>query len=174
MILKLRTVLAMICLVGLAHLSFSQAVTLVPWSSGFDSPVDMTNAGDDRLFIVEQDGIIKVVSASGVANSTNFLNISSGVGSGGNEQGLLGLAFHPDYENNGYFFVNYTDNSGNTKICRFEVSATNPDSADASTETLILSVNQDFSNHNGGCIKFGPDGYLYVGVGDGGSGSDPN
>ena len=95
--------------------------------------------------------------------------------SGGGEMGLLGLAFHPDYENNGYFYVNYTVSSPlKTRISRFQVSSENPDSADKNTELILLTFNQPYSNHNGGWIGFGPDdGYLYIGTGDGGSGGDP-
>jgi glucose/arabinose dehydrogenase len=92
----------------------------------------------------------------------------------GSERGLLGLAFDPGYLTNGYFYVNYTNTSGNTQISRFRVSSTNPNRAVKSSEKFILQVQQPFSNHNGGCTRFGPDGYLYIGMGDGGSGGDPN
>ena len=153
--------------------SFAQDVNLDTFATGFNNPVNIQNAGDDRLFIVEQGGVIKVVDASGNTNTTPFLNINSVVGSSGNEQGLLGLAFHPDYATNGFFFVNYTNNSGNTVIARYSVSA-NPDIADANSAQILLTINQPFSNHNGGSVVFGPDGYLYIGMGDGGSGGDPN
>ncbi|MCH8331846.1 MAG: PQQ-dependent sugar dehydrogenase, partial [Bacteroidetes bacterium] len=142
------------------------------WVTGFNRPVDIINAGDSRLFIVEQDGIIKIIDSTGTTNTTPFININARVGSGGNEQGLLGLAFHPNYSTNGYFYVNYTDNSGDTKISRFSVS-TDPDIADDTTEMVILTISQPFSNHNGGGVRFGADGYLYIGTGDGGSGGDP-
>ncbi len=142
------------------------------WLTGFNAPVGLEHAGDgtDRLFVVEQDGAIKVIE-NGVVLGTNFL--TKGGLSGGFEQGLLGLAFHPDYANNGYFFINYTNSAGNTRISRYSVSSTNPNVADASSEQVIMSINQPYSNHNGGCINFGPDGYLYIGMGDGGSGGDP-
>lgn len=141
-------------------------------AGGFDRPVDIANAGDDRLFIVEQDGIIRIIGANGQVLSTPFLNIDPRVGSSGNEQGLLGLAFHPHYADNGFFYVNYTNNSGDTRVSRFRVSA-NTNVADPDSEKILLSVDQPFGNHNGGDLAFGPDGYLYIGLGDGGSGGDP-
>ncbi|MBI4720969.1 MAG: PQQ-dependent sugar dehydrogenase [Chitinivibrionia bacterium] len=103
-----------------------------------------------------------------------FLDIRDRVGSVGNEQGLLGLAFHPLYKDNGYFYVNYTEaTAGRTIVSRFHVSAANPDSADAASELVLLDEVQPFANHNGGCTRFGPDGYLYIGMGDGGGAGDP-
>lgn len=142
-------------------------------ANGFNSPVDLTHAGDERLFVVEQDGRIKIIDENNQVLSTPFLDIDSQVNSNGNEQGLLGLAFHPDYANNGYFFVHYNKNNGDTRISRFTVSGDNPNIADPNSELIILEADQPYSNHNGGCIKFGPDGYLYIGMGDGGSGGDP-
>lgn len=150
----------------------SQTITLEVFASGFSNPVDMKHAGDDRLFVVEQGGIIKILNADGTTNTTPFLNISSDV-SGGSEQGLLGLAFHPDYDTNGYFYVHYTDNGGDTQVSRFTVSTGDPDVADPASEFPIIDYTQPFSNHNGGSLNFGPDGYLYIGSGDGGSGGDP-
>ena len=100
------------------------------------------------------------------------LNIGGRVLSEGNEQGLLGLAFHPNYEDNGYFYVNYTDNNGDTVVARYSVSA-DANVADVDSEQIILQVDQPYGNHNGGHIEFGPDGYLYISLGDGGSGDDP-
>jgi glucose/arabinose dehydrogenase len=143
----------------------------------FNDPLYLTHSGDgtDRIFIVEQDGVIKVFDNSPLsANPKTYLNINDRVSSGG-EMGLLGLAFHPDYENNGYFYVNYTaSNPRRTIISRFQVTS-NPDSADKNSEFEILVFNQPFSNHNGGWIGFGPnDDYLYIATGDGGSGGDPD
>jgi len=142
----------------------------------FSSPVDMQYApdGTDRLFVLEQSGIIKVFENNGNTTTVKtFLDITDRVTSGG-ETGLLGLAFHPDYANNGYFYVDYTTPSPlRTHVSRFQVTS-NPDSADKSSELVLLEVNQPFSNHNGGRVSFGPDGYLYIGLGDGGSGGDPN
>ena len=142
------------------------------FKSGFSSPVDIQNAGDDRLFIVEQAGRIQILNADATINPVPFLNITSIVSSGG-ERGLLGLAFHPDYANNGYFFVYYTDNSGDTQVARYTVDGSDPDIADPASALLIINEFQPFGNHNGGCIQFGADGYLYIGLGDGGSGGDP-
>lgn len=143
------------------------------FSSGFVRPCDITHCGDDRLFVVEQRGMIWILDQNGNKLPNPFLNIDPSVGSSGNEQGLLGLAFHPNYAQNGHFYVNYTDNNGDTKVSRFTVSANNPNLADAASEVVLLTADQPYSNHNGGCLKFGPDGYLYIGLGDGGSGGDP-
>lgn len=148
-------------------------LTFPTFANGFNDPIDLTHAGDDRVFVVEQDGKIKIVSQAGTVNSTDFLDIDARVNSGANERGLLGLAFHPDYANNGYFYVNYTNSGGSTVISRFSVNALNPDIADPTSEVILLTISQPYSNHNGGGIKFGPDGYLYIGTGDGGSGGDP-
>jgi len=142
----------------------------------FSSALDLQNAGDgtNRLFAVERSGIIKVFpNQSSVSATKTFLNITDRVTSGG-ETGLLGLAFHPNYETNGYFYVNYTAPSPlRSVISRFKVSTTNPDSADKNSELILLTYNQPYSNHNGGCVAFGPDGNLYIAAGDGGSGGDP-
>ncbi len=127
--------------------------------------------GDPRLFVLEQTGRIRIVT-DGVVGETPFLDLSAEV-SGGNEQGLLGLAFHPDYASNGRFFINYTDGDGTTRIVAYTVSA-DPMVADPGSATTLLSIEQPYSNHNGGWVDFGPDGYLYIGMGDGGSGGDPD
>lgn len=150
--------------------TFAQEFELTPFASGFSAPIGITNAGDDRLFVIQQGGQIRIINTDGTVNQTPFLNVSSIITSGG-EQGLLGLAFHPDYATNGRFFVNYTNPSGDTVIARYEVSD-NPDVAQT-TGTVILTIEQPFSNHNGGDIHFGPDGYLWISMGDGGSGGDP-
>ena len=141
-------------------------------SSAFNDPVDIQNAGDDRLFIVEQGGLIRILNSDGTVNATPFLDISSQV-SGGSEQGLLGLAFHPNYTNNGFFYVNYTDNGGDTQVSRFTVDPGDPDLALPGSEFPIIDYAQPFTNHNGGSIAFGSDGFLYISAGDGGSGGDP-
>ena len=143
--------------------------------SGLSSPVDISNAGDgtNRLFIVEKAGIIKII-ANGIVLSTPFLNIDPLVNSFANERGLLGMEFHPDYETNGFFFVNYTNNSGSTTISRFKVSDTDSNIADPNSEKVMIQISQPFSNHNAGDLKFSPiDNYLYIPMGDGGSGGDP-
>lgn len=147
-------------------------------ASGLARPVDLTAPPGDRarLFVVEKTGYIRIVTiANGVYTllATPFLDIDLLVGSGGNEQGLLGLAFHPDYAANGYFYVNYTNNSGDTIVARYRVSKSNANLADPASALQVLFVDQPYSNHNGGQLQFGPDGYLYIGLGDGGSGGDP-
>jgi glucose/arabinose dehydrogenase len=143
--------------------------------SGLTKPVQVVAAPNDydRIFIVEQrsgsTGRIKIYNLdTGTLNSTPFLSVSVNTSS---EQGLLGLAFHPDYESNGYFYINYTA-SGGTYIKRYTVSS-NPDIADSGSAYTIMTFSQPYSNHNGGWLGFGPDGYLYIGTGDGGSGGDP-
>ncbi|OOG77106.1 sorbosone dehydrogenase family protein [Algoriphagus sp. A40] len=143
----------------------------------FTRPVDLQHAGDnsDRLFVAEQRGVISVFQNNSAATAkSEFLNIEQKVDDSGNEEGLLGLAFHPNFESNGYFFVNYTASGPNrTVISRFKVSPTNPNQADPASELVVLEFEQPFSNHNGGQISFGSDGFLYIAVGDGGSGGDP-
>lgn len=149
----------------------SSGLRLVEVASGFDSPIQVTApAGDPRLFVVEQTGRIRII-ANGQVVATPFLDIVSKVGSGG-ERGLLSMAFHPSYATNGFFYVNYTDRSGDTRVERYHVGA-NPNVADPATAQLVIGIAQPYSNHNGGLVMFGPDGYLYIGMGDGGSGGDP-
>jgi len=142
-------------------------------ASGLRFPLDIQHAGDgaSRLFIVEQEGRIRVLR-NGVLLREPFLNISDRtVGQG--ESGLLGLAFPPNYAGKQHFYVNYTNLAGHTVIARYRVTA-DPDRADPSSETILLLIEQPYDNHNGGCLRFGPDGYLYIGAGDGGSGGDPH
>ncbi len=143
-------------------------------ASGLSAPVGITNAGDGsgRLFILEQAGVIRILQNDSLAPEP-FLDIRDRVGSNGSERGLLGLAFHPQYSENGYFYINYTDLNGNTIIARFSVSADNPDKADPNSEKRLLAIQQPYPNHNGGMVAFGPDGFLYLGLGDGGSAGDP-
>ncbi len=149
--------------------SIQLAVQVV--ASGLSNPLYLTApAGDPRLFIVEQPGRIRIV-ASGQLRDTPFLDIDDRVQSGG-ERGLLGMAFHPDYATNGFLYVSYTDSTGDSRIERYAVTG-DPNVADPGSGKLILAVDQPFSNHNGGQISFGPDGMLYIGLGDGGSGGDP-
>jgi len=154
--------------------NFAQTINLQTVASGFSSPVAIVNAGDTRLFVVQRGGAIRILNTNGTINTTNFLTLTSIITSGG-ERGLLGLAFHPNYATNGYFYVNYTrSGDGATVIARYSVSTTNPDVADASSALVLLTISQPFTNHNGGSLAFGPDGFLYIGMGDGGSGNDPN
>jgi glucose/arabinose dehydrogenase len=155
------------------------------WQSAFPNlptfslPLELAQAydGTNRLFVVQQRGIIYVFDNNpSVGTRKEFLNISDSVSSTGSETGLLGLAFHPNYRNNGYFFVNHTYTAGEqlrSYVVRYQVSPTNPDSALKSSRFVLFTLDQPFSNHNGGKIAFGPDGYLYIGFGDGGSGNDP-
>ena len=161
-----------LCSLLFATLLSAQSITLVPVATGLDRPVAITHANDARLFIVLQGGRIVVHDGTRVL-ADPFLNIEARVGDAGNEQGLLGLAFHPRYAENGFFYVDYTNNDGDTVISRFQVSSSNPNRADATTERILLTVDQPYPNHNGGQLAFGPDGYLYIGMGDGGSGGDP-
>ena len=149
-------------------------VAFVQYATGFSKPTDITNAGDGRLFIVEANGNIKIINADGTVNPKVFLKVPN-VNSSGNEQGLLGLAFHPNYASNKQFFVNYIRGSGNgnTQISRFTTSSTNPDSALLDSKFDVLTFPQPYPNHNGGDLNFGPDGYLYIGTGDGGLANDP-
>ena len=145
-------------------------------ATGLSQPVGVMHAGDQsgRVFILEQSGLIRIVK-DGQLNATPFLDLTTVIDNSANEQGLLGLAFHPDYNNNGYFFVNYTRDpvpGGDlTSIARYQVSAGNPDVANP-VGTTILEIPQDAGNHNGGDIHFGPDGFLYIAMGDGGGSND--
>lgn len=148
-------------------------LALEPVVEDLQSPIFVTHAGDgsNRLFVLEKAGRIQIV-ADGALLTTPFLDISEQVNSNGNEQGLLGLAFAPDYRETGFFFVNYIDSEGNTVIARYKVSAADANVADPASAFVILQIEQPASNHNGGMLAFGPDGYLYAGMGDGGGGGD--
>ncbi|MBT8274462.1 MAG: PQQ-dependent sugar dehydrogenase [Bacteroidia bacterium] len=168
--------LSLLCCLIWYMSSAQPEIALDAFGSGFNAPISITNAGDERLFITERRGAIQILNVDGTTNPVPFLDIDPIVippGGAGDEGGLLGLAFHPDYLNNGYFYVNYINNSGNTVISRFNVSAGDPDIADPNSEFILLTIGQPFPNHNGGDIAFGPNGYLYIGMGDGGSGGDP-
>ncbi|OGU04839.1 MAG: glucose dehydrogenase [Geobacteraceae bacterium GWC2_58_44] len=155
--------------------SFPASITLTPVARGFDNPTTIANAGDgsNRLFVLEQKGIVKIVR-NGVVAATPFLDITDIVKSKGSEQGLLGIAFPPGFATSRVFYLNYTNSSGvgNTVVARFTVSA-DPDRADPASRKELLRITQPFANHNGGQLAFGPDGNLYIGTGDGGSGGDP-
>jgi glucose/arabinose dehydrogenase len=168
---------AMVVFLALAFQSAAAApvIALQPFVSGLSSPVDLqpSRDGTGRLFVVEQGGTIRVIKA-GKLLATPFLNLTKIVQSGG-EEGLLGLAFHPAYKTNGRFFVNYTrvvSGQLQTVIAEYHASTTNRDVADPAG-AIVLKVNQPFDNHNGGQLAFGPDGYLYIGLGDGGDQGDP-
>lgn len=142
-------------------------------AEGFSQPLYVDHAGDDsrRIFVVEKTGAIQIV-LDGIRLEPAFLDIADRVNSSGFEQGLLGSAFPPDFAETGYFFVNYTDASNNTVVSRFQVDPTNPNLADPDSEVEILYISQPAANHNGGGLKFGPDGYLWIGTGDGGGAGD--
>jgi glucose/arabinose dehydrogenase len=146
-------------------------------ASGLTQPLYVTSPPDDltRLFVVEKRGQIKIIDLeSGATLSTPFLNVGSEISFAG-ERGLLGLTFDPDFAQNGYFYVNLINTAGDTEIRRYQVSATNPNEADLASETLIITIDQpDATNHKAGWLGFGPDGYLYAALGDGGPGNDPN
>lgn len=139
---------------------------------GLPAPIGVSSApGDPRLFVIGQSGKITIVDSGKIAGT--FLDLSGEITSGG-ERGLLGLAFHPNYASNGLFFVRYTNKSGNLVVSEFHVSS-DPNKADPGSEKVLLTIpHPTYANHNGGRIVFGPDGYLYIGTGDGGSGGDPN
>jgi len=159
-------------LFGIQGSAEAQAIKAEVVKTGFSSPLFVTSPpGDfDRLFVVEQTGRIKIIK-NDLVLPVPFLNVDP-LTNGGGERGLLGLAFHPDYSSNGRFFINYTDLSGNTKVAEYGVSG-DPDVASPGLVQFIFETNQPFSNHNGGCIAFGSDGMLYIGMGDGGSANDP-
>ena len=146
-------------------------IAVVEVAEGFEAPVFVASPpGDPRLFVVDQDGRIWIIQG-GTKLATPFIDLRGTVGFGG-EQGLLGLAFHPDYSSNRRFFVNYTDNAGDTRIVEYEASTSNPNVADVGSAQELLMINQPASNHNGGWLGFGPDGILYIPMGDGGGGND--
>lgn len=156
------------------HPAISQSIKLTNITSNLTLPTAIANAGDNsgRLFILEKAGTVEAWNGSSL---TTFLDITGKVYSSDNETGLLGIAFHPSFETNGYFYLNYTaqvNNQLTTRISRFHV-ADGSTTADPASETIILSFAQPFSNHNGGALVFGDDGYLYIATGDGGSGGDP-
>jgi len=141
-----------------------------PIVTGLTRPVDLKADGSGRLFVIEKHGRIRILQ-NGQLSPDPFLDITDRVNDKNNEMGLLGLAFHPDYSQNGYFYVNYTGMGGDTFISRFHA---NGNSADAGSELNLLHIKQPSPNHNGGALAFGPDGYLYAGLGDGGSAGEPN
>lgn len=155
-------------------LQTTPVISLTQITAGLTLPTDITHAGDGRLFITEQDGTIRLIDSTGTLLTTPFLDISGRVDRAGNEMGLLGLAFHPDYITNGHFYVNYTvDSPRRSRVSRFSVSAGDPNLADPSSELILLEFEQPYANHNGGDLLFGPDRLLYIASGDGGSAGDP-
>lgn len=151
------------------------SINMVTLATGYSSPVDIKNCGDNRLFIAEQAGYIRILYKDGTKQTTPFLNIDPLVNSAGNEQGLLSLAFSPNYKQDGYFYVNYINGTGNgsTRISRFSVMANDSTQADPNSEKILLTFSHPYTNHKGATLMFGQDGYLYDTQGDGGSGGDP-
>lgn len=149
-------------------------LTLEPITTLPGRPLDIANAGDGsgRLFVVEQGGTIRIVRGGEVVGRP-FLDVSSRTAAGG-ERGLLGLAFHPRFPDDPRLFVNYTDLAGDTVVASYAVGTPDADRVDPATETVLLRIDQPFGNHNGGGLAFGPDGYLAIAMGDGGSGGDPH
>jgi glucose/arabinose dehydrogenase len=170
---------ALLCAIAVPAFAQFALTDAFPSLPAFSSPIECVTSGDGtgRLFVAEQRGRIWVFNATASSPQRRlFLDLTSVVSQSGNETGLLGLAFHPQYASNGQFFVDYTSSSsGSLKsyIARYTVSATDPDSAVKSSGAVLLTVDQPFDNHNGGKIAFGPDGYLYIALGDGGDGNDP-
>lgn len=160
-----------------AAIAQSQQVQLTAIATGLSRPVDIQQPGDgsNRIFVLEQEGLVRVIQ-DGALNPRPVLDIRDRVtriNSGGDERGLLGLAFPPDFKSKQYFYLNYTNRSGDTTISRFHMTAADANTAEPGSEKILLTINQPFTNHNGGQLQFGPDGYLYIGMGDGGSGNDP-
>ncbi|MCS7222642.1 MAG: PQQ-dependent sugar dehydrogenase [Anaerolineae bacterium] len=152
---------------------FPPTIALELAFSGFQQPVYVAHAGDaNRLFVVERVGRIQLIKR-GQTQSQPFLDITDRVGSTGSEQGLLSVAFPPDFAVSGVFYVNYTDRRGDTVIVRYRVLADDPNQGDPTSEQILLQIDQPAENHNGGQLQFGPDGYLYIGMGDGGRAGDP-
>jgi glucose/arabinose dehydrogenase len=152
--------------------------TWTPVVTGLDRPIGITNAGDGSgiLYVIEKAGVIRMIQ-NGQLLPDPFLDIRNLVKSLGGEQGLLGIAFHPNYSQNGFYYVDYTDLNGNTVITRFSKSLTTTSeipSTVAASQVILLQIHQPYANHNGGQLAFGPDGYLYIGMGDGGSEGDPH
>jgi len=152
----------------------AQTIVPVQFASGFSSISEIVHAGTSQLYVVQQGGLIRMLESDGTINNTPFIDLSSIVNFDG-ERGLLGLAFHPEYATNGYFFVFYTTGNGDNVVARYTRSADNPNVADAQSGVVLLTIpHPGNSNHNGGCIRFGQDGYLYISTGDGGGAGDPN
>jgi glucose/arabinose dehydrogenase len=150
-------------------------VRLQPFVTGLQSPVYLTYAPgqSDRVYVVEQTGRVLVVGMDGAVRAQPFLDVHQLISTGG-ERGLLSIVFHPDYARNGYFFVDYTAADGTVTVVRYHVSQNDPYRADPSSAQVILTVAHPVSNHNGGLLLFGSDGYLYIGIGDGGAGNSAN
>lgn len=148
-----------------------RAFTWQTVASGLERPTDLAGAGEGRLLVLEQPGRVRLIVNGGL-QAAPFLDITDRVGSQGNEQGLLGIALHPQFAENGFFYLDYTNRAGATVISRFQTLADGT-RADPASEKILLTIDQPYANHNGGSLAFGPDGMLYIGAGDGGSAGDP-
>lgn len=159
---------------GLGAAPLYAAPGLSVLTKGYERPIDLGSTAvlSDTLFVVEQHGVITAIDKATGERKTQVLDISDRVSRKHNEEGLLGIAFSPQLDADGFFYVNYTDKDKTTHISRFSMD-TETMKADADSEDRLLTFTQDFGNHNGGWLAFGPDGYLYIGIGDGGSGNDP-
>lgn len=160
-------------LILLVQTAYSQtdSVKLVQFSTGYKFPLGIENCGDTRLFVVQKTGQIVICDSSGKRFTTPFLDIKGRVNSTADEAGLLGLAFDPHYASSGEFYIYYINNAGNAQISQFKVSSTNPNLADSNSEKKVLDIPLPTVSHVGGCLRFGPDGYLYLGIGDGNNSS---
>ncbi len=186
MIFKTLAVISLACLLGIRPAMAQDGtderqwdprafdIAFAPFAEGFERPVFLADPddGSGRLFVVEQAGLIRIV-VDGEVLEQPFLDLTGEIETSGSEQGLLSMAFDPDYAENGRFFVGYTGLNSTNVIARFEVSADDPNQADPDSERILISVEDPYRNHNGGLVMFGADGYLYAGLGDGGSGGDP-
>lgn len=171
----ITTILSGLLLIPAASAQANLNIRRQAFLTGLSSPLLLTNAKDGtrRVFVVQQRGLIKVVAADS-NTATDFINLASKVSQTGSERGLLGLAFHPDFETNSYFFVNYTRPSDGATVIERYKAINNNSVGDPASGRIVITISQDFTNHNGGMIEFGPDGFLYIGMGDGGSANDPN
>lgn len=168
-----KAIFSLFCLSVAVPFAFGQSIVLDQFADGFDMPLTLVHAGDERIYVVEKAGRIWRVNRSGKLSKSLFLDITDRVNARASERGLLGLVFHPDFSVNGHFYVNYTGEGGHTRISRFTASGLGSERVLPATEKVLLTIEQPYSNHNAGDIAFGPDGYLYIGTGDGGSGGDP-
>jgi glucose/arabinose dehydrogenase len=174
--MKLTRLLALLSYLFSSYFAAAQSVTVTPFVSGLTNPIDIRHCGDDRLFVAERNGRIRVINPDGTLRASSFLDIVPKISSAAGEEGLLGFCFSPNFQTNGKFYVSYTANIASqltSVVEEYRVSSSDPNVADPTTNLVILSVAQPASNHNGGNIMFGPDGFLYIFFGDGGGGGDP-
>lgn len=166
---KVFFIIALVCSVE----NYAQEIELELFATGVSNTVNIQHAGDSRLFVLDRDGLIQIVNENGILNNQPFLDIIDRVSDGKDERGLLGLAFHPNYASNGYFYVNYVNNSLETIISRFSRSDSNIQLADPNSELILMRIPQPYTNHNGGEIVFDNNGFLLIALGDGGDSGDP-